>query len=44
MYTFINGQTVYNTAEINTVVNNLNAGLANVDDKIGDLSSITSVS
>ena len=44
MYTFINGQTVYSTAEINTVVNNLNAGLANVDDKIGDLSSITSVS
>ena len=44
MYTFINGQTVYNTAEVNAAVDGLNTVLSNVDDKIGDLGSITSVS
>ena len=44
MYTFINGQTVYNTAEVNAAVDKLNTVLSNVDDKIGDLGSITSVS
>ena len=44
MYTFINGQTVYNTAEVNAAVDELNTVLSNVDDKIGDLGSITSVS